>query len=361
MTKGLSTFEVPLPEDVALGECKVYGNYELPDEHIIGATRGGTKLTIERSIREMGYDGSYGPTKGLRRYEKFISKLELQALCLKYQIQDTITDCESDSNWADKDWGDTGGTYAAETSIVAQGDQSIKGTADTLNYGIHEVFSASKNLTVFSNGESSVVADYIGFQYYLTAQDITDLGSAHLRLGFHMDAFGTETNMYIYDIVPGSLSAGWNSFKIAKSAFTEVGTGDWSAVLGVSVKLSDSPNAEVVFYVDEITLIQYNAVLRSSLLPAIRSGMVVTDQTTYYKLLPTLELVDADYYENIAIVGQKLDGKAFVAILKNCLNDGAISLGINEKDEVINATTFSSHFKRSAKTTVPIKLRTYDV
>lgn len=363
MAKGVSNFSVPISEDVVLGEYKLYGNYELPDQHIIGATRGGTKLTIERSIKEMGYDGSYGPTKGLRRYEKFIAKMEIQSLCLKYQIQDTITDMESTSNWESQDWAQTGGTYAAESTIVAQGDQSAKGTVDTMNHGIHEVFSSAMDLTAFSNGEASDTADYIGFQYYLTAQDITDLGSAHLRLGFHMDAEGTETNMYIYDVVAASLTADkWTSFKIAKSAFTEVGTGDWSAVTGVSVKLSSAaPSAEVVFYVDEITLIQYNAALRSALVPAIRGGMTVTDETTYYKFLPNLELLNADYYENVAIVGQKLDGKAFVAILKNCLNDGAVSMAINEKDEFINATTFSSHFKRSAKTTIPLKLRSYDV
>lgn len=362
MSKGLSTFEVPIANDIGLGECKIYGNYELPDQHIIGATRGGVKATIERAIREMPYDGSYGPTKGLRRYDKFISKVELQALCLKYQVQDTITNMESDTTlWTSQDWGQTGGTYAAETSIVLQGDQSAKMTADTMNYGIHEVWAASKDLTAFSNGETSDTSDYIGFSYYLSAQDITDLSSAHIRLGFHMDALGTETNMYIYDVVAASLSAGWNTFKIAKSAFTEVGSGDWSAVLGVSIKLSAAPGAEVVLYADEITMIQYNAALRSSLFPVNRGGMNVTDETTYYKLLPTLEIASADYYENIAIVGQKLDGKAFILILKNCLNDGAISLGVNEKDEVINSTTFSSHFKRSAKTTVPLKIRDYDV
>lgn len=361
MTKGLSSFEVPVANDVGLGECKIYGNYELPDQHIIGATRGGVKATIERSIKEMAYDGSYGPTKGLRRYEKFIAKVELQSLCLKYQIQDSVSDMESDGLWEDKDWGNTGGTYTAETTIVKQGDQSAKCTADTINYGIHEVFAATQDLTAFSNGESSDTADYIGFSIYIASQDITDLNSGNIQLAFHMDNEGTETNYYKYLVAHTALSAGWNTFKILKSAFTQVGTGNWAAVKGVSFKLDTAPSAEVVFYADEITMIQATTALRSSLFPAVRGGMNVTDQTTYYKLLPTLEIASADYYENIAIVGQKLDGKAFILILKNCLNDGAISLGINEKDEVINSTTFAAHFKRSAKTTVPLKIRDYDV
>lgn len=362
MTKGLSTFEVPVANDVGLGECKIYGNYELPDQHIIGATRGGVKATIERTIREMGYDGSYGPTKGLRRYDKFVAKVELQSLCLKYQVQNSISDMESDGSWESQDWGQTGGTYTAETTTVLQGDQSAKCTADTINHGIHEVFSASKDLTAFDNGETSDTSDYIGFSIYIASQDITDLNSGNIEIAFHMDAEGTETNLYKYDVAYSALTADkWNTFKVLKSSFTEVGTGDWSAVTGVSFKLDTAPSAEVIFYVDEITMIQATSTLRSSLFPAFRGGMNVTDETTYYKLLPTLEIASADYYENIAIVGQKLDGKAFILILKNCLNDGAISLGINEKDEVVNTTTFAAHFKRAAKTTVPLKIRDYDV
>lgn len=361
MSKGLSNFEVPLPNDLALGECQVIGDYELPTQRIIGATNGGVKATLERSISEMKFDGAYGPIKGKRRYLKFISKIELQSLCLKYNLHDVISDMESDGTWESQDWGQNGGTYTAETTLKVQGEQSAKCTADTVNYGIHEVFSSSKDLTEFSNGETSGTGDKIGFSIYIATQDITDLNSGNIEIAFHMDAEGTETNLYKYDVAAASLSNGWNHITALKSAFTEVGTGDWSAVTGVSFKLDTAPSAEVIFYADCIYLIQTNSVLRSSLFPVDGGGMGVTDETTYYEYTPDLSINRNDYYNNIAIVGQKQDGKAWILIFYECLNDGAISLAINEKNEVIGPTTFTSHFKKGTKTTIPFKIRDYDV
>lgn len=361
MSKGIGSFTVPTEDEIALGESKVYGNYGLPSQIEIGALRGGLKTSIERDIKEIEFDGAYGPVKGLRRNKIMKCKIAMNNLVLKYMNKKTISDCESDGTWESNDWAGTGGTYAAETTIVNSGLQSAKGTADTAAYGIHEVFASAKDLTVFDNSVVSDTADYIGFAYYLTAQDITDLGSAHLRICFHMDAEGTETNMYQYDVLASALSAGWNTFKVSKSSFSEVGTGDWSAVTGVSVKLSDTPSAEVVFYVDSIDLIE--AQTSGTLVPTKGQGgeFSYTDEGDYRKFVGSLEIADDDYYENIAVVTTKQSGKLFVEILKDCYNDGNINLALQEKDEAVNATEFVGHYEGSSLSVVPLTIRDYDV
>lgn len=360
MAKGLSNFAVPVANDLAYGEQIIYADFELPNQHIIGATAGGVKVDLERSISEMKYDGSYGPTKGLRRYQKFLAKVTIQGLCLKYNLADLISDMESDGLWESQDWGLNGGTYAA-SATYREGEQAAQATVDTVNYGIHEVFAASQDFTEFSNGETSSTADKIGFSIYILTADIANLNSGNIEIAFHMDAEGTETNLYKYDVAASALSNGWNSITALKSAFTEVGTGDWSAVTGVSFKIDTAPSAELSFIVDNIYLIQTNSTLRSSIFPVLKNGMDVTDMTTYYKYTPTLSIQKIDFYENIAIVSQKADGKVFAIILKKMLNDGAISAAINEKEEVISSTQFTAHYTISENTTVPVKIRDYDV
>jgi len=82
-----NSFSPAVPEkanDILLGEGIVYVNYGEASQAIIGATRGGSKVELERVIKEISYDGSYGPTKELRRYERYVVKLVINLLKLNY-------------------------------------------------------------------------------------------------------------------------------------------------------------------------------------------------------------------------------------------------------------------------------------
>lgn len=347
MSKGYIETTKPVANDLVYGEIIAYFNYGLPIQQNVGGITDGLKITLERSIRKIAFDGAYGAVKGLRRYEKFLPKVEINTLGLRYYAYDVISNCENDSNntWESQDWGGNGGTYAADTTYFAKGLQSSKMTADSANYGIHEVFSASKDLTSFNNGDSSSVSDYIGFSIYISTQDLTDLGTADLRVSFHMDAEGTKTNFYSYDIAASSLTADtWNDFKILKSAFTENGTGDWSAVLGVSMELDAAPNDEVVCYIDDICLIQ--AAEGTTIVPQKGWGgeWDYVDQGDYKEYTPSLSIQPNDYLENLTLIGQKHDGKYWKYILKKCLNDNELSMALEEKKEAISNLEFSSHY-----------------
>jgi len=150
----------------------------------------------------------------------------------------------------------------------------------------------------------------------------------------------------------------WNVFKIAKSSFTESGTASWSAVTGVSFKFAGAaPSSSCSFYVDSIDLIENQS--GSSIIGVNGGGFTYTDETTYFKFVPTLEILDADYLENVTLVGQRHDGKKVKMVLKECLNDGKISLGLQEKDEAVNGVEFTGHYTASSPTTIPFDIYEY--
>lgn len=71
-------------KDIMLGEGVVYKNYGEVGEAIIGATKGGSKLSIDKKIKDIKFDGAYGSTKGLRRYERYEAKMSINFLKLNY-------------------------------------------------------------------------------------------------------------------------------------------------------------------------------------------------------------------------------------------------------------------------------------
>ncbi|RQV94546.1 MAG: hypothetical protein EH224_10110 [Calditrichaeota bacterium] len=365
MSIGVVETVAPEQHDIILGDFRAWYNYGLPTAMKIGATNGGCKVDIKRVIDMIKFDSGYGyyldkDGVPLIRVREMTGIVTLEQLYLKYFNIKTISNCESDGAWENNDWSGTGGTYTAETSIKNSGEQSSKLTGNTDGYGIHEVFSSAKDLTLFNNAEVSGTCDKVGFAIYITSAELADLGSAGLRLILHMDSEGTLTNYYYTDIPYSNLVADeWKCFKIEKSAFSEQGTGDWSNVTGISFVLNGTPTAEVECFVDTIDLIQthdYSAPLAIN-----GGGFDLTNEGpgTYRKIKPRLEITDSDYIENITIEGQRHDGTNTLIMIKNCLNDGAISLALQEKSEVVNSTIFTGHYTRNKLIDVPIKIREY--
>jgi hypothetical protein len=356
---------IPVSNDIIMGEFKAYANYGLPTQTLLGATRDGCKVDIERTIKELAFDGGYGPTLDsdgvpLVRYEKLIGMITLNNLYLKYFNKKTISDCESTGAWESGNWAEDGGTYAAETTIINSGDQSAKCSIATTStgHGIKEVFTSNLDLTVFDNSEVSDTADYIGVAVYITTAMLAILGTDSIRLIIHNDADLTETNYYYYDIEATALTADqWTTFKIAKSSFTETGSGDWSTVTGISFEVPDETDDALEFYVDSIDLIQNQS--DSAIIPVNGSGFNYTNETTYKEYTPDLEISDSDYLENVTLIGQRLDGKKTKIILKQVLNDGNISLALESKDEAVHETQFTGHYKYGAGLTFPLEIYEY--
>jgi len=353
---------MPVANDVILGEFKIYGNYGLPSQTLLGATRDNLKVDIERTIREIACNGAYGymlDSDGvpLVRYEKLTGKITVKSLYLKYFNKKIIADMESTDTWESKDWAATGGTYAAETTIVNSGSQSAKcSIASTQTaHGIHAVFASTKDLTAFDNSEVSDTADYIGIAVYITSAMKTILGTDSIQVRFHNDAEGTETNYQYYDIEASALTADvWTTLKIAKSAFTAVSAGAWTGVTGISFQVPDATDDALEFYVDSVDLIQNQS--DSAILPINGSGIGYTQESGYKQYTPNLEILDSDYLDNVAVIGQKADGKKIKIIAKNVLHDNNISLALEEKGEVTDEVQFTGHYKYGQGLVCPISI-----
>ena len=84
MAEGVVTPTVPAKNDILLGEGVIRYNYTSGGGTVLGATRGGSSLKIERTIKEIAYDGAFGPTKGLRRKTIVVPRLIVKNLKLNY-------------------------------------------------------------------------------------------------------------------------------------------------------------------------------------------------------------------------------------------------------------------------------------
>jgi len=65
---------------VFLGAGAIYFNYGEVSETLIGATRGGSTFSVDREIREVGQDGTYGMVKGMRRKSKIQPSMKIKAM-----------------------------------------------------------------------------------------------------------------------------------------------------------------------------------------------------------------------------------------------------------------------------------------
>lgn len=363
---GIQAINTVTPEanDLLISTLKVFANYNTPTQTLLGATRDGCKLLINRGIKGIGFDNAFGYTLDsdgvpLVRYEKLNGELTLNSLYLKYFNSKKISDCESDGNWESGDWSATGGTYAAETTIKNSGLQSAKCSIATTStgHGIKEVFDSSIDLTVFDNAESSDTSDFIGFGVYITTAMLAILGTDSIQIRFHNDADETETNYLYYDIEASALTVDqWTNLKVLKSGFTAVGTGVWSGVTGISFQVPDETDDALEFYVDAISLIQDQS--DSAIVPVNGGLFEYTDEGTYKRYTPSLDLSDENYLENITAIAYKADGKMFKFILNNAFSSSNLSLALEAMDEAVNDVTFEAHYNPNS-IVCPIKIREY--
>lgn len=79
---GLNGLSADTPTRILIDAGAVYAVFIDVDNPgiCIGATRGGSIFTVERTIREIEVDGTIAPTKGLRRRQRVVATIETNAL-----------------------------------------------------------------------------------------------------------------------------------------------------------------------------------------------------------------------------------------------------------------------------------------
>ena len=95
--------------------------------------------------------------------------------------------------------------------------------------------------------------------------------------------------------------------------------------------------------------------LTADLMKSAVIGADGTSQDNEYNLIESKEAIeDGDYWENIAFVGETLDGKNIIVILDNALCTSGLTLEGKNKEESVGKYTFECHADASQSlTTLP--------
>ena len=168
MAQGVFTPATPeKAKDITMGEAVIYKNYGESGEAVLGATAGGTKYEPEIKFVDTKFDGAYGKTKGLKRYETYIPKLKVNYLKLTYSnlfagLPHTVAD-ETDANGSYKkitfDLDYEASDVLTNISVVGQkfnGDECTTIIENAVNTGDLEIAFKTKN-------DVDVEMEYTGF------------------------------------------------------------------------------------------------------------------------------------------------------------------------------------------------------
>ena len=108
--------------------------------------------------------------------------------------------------------------------------------------------------------------------------------------------------------------------------------------------------------VGETAVLEVNMLeLTADLLKSAVIGKDGTSADAEYSVIESKDsIVQGDYWENIAFVGETLDGKNIIVILDNALCTSGLSLEGKNKEEGVGAYTFECHADASTSlTTLP--------
>lgn len=109
--------------------------------------------------------------------------------------------------------------------------------------------------------------------------------------------------------------------------------GAWVAAKGLTVKTGETATLEINFIE-----------LSKEIITAAVNGATGTAEDTNYELIESkADIVEGDYYDNIAFVGRTLEGKNIIAILENALCTSGLELSGASKEGSVATLTFESH------------------
>lgn len=151
-------------------------------------------------------------------------------------------------------------------------------------------------------------------------------GTIHKGLKYAETAWNFEAS------IVGATSGGSKLSIVPEVTKVEV-DGALVPVKGLSVKTGETATMEINFI--ELT----EDIIKASTLG--KAG--TSDDTTYNVIVPKADIVEGDYWENIAFVGKTLDGKNIIAILENALCTSGFEQEGKNKEGAVGKYTFESH------------------
>lgn len=166
------------------------------------------------------------------------------------------------------------------------------------------------------------------------------LGAGTIHKGLQYDS-GQKTWNYKESLV-GATSGG-NTLTITPEFYTVEVDGALVKVKGLDVKQGETASLE-------INLIELTADILKSAVVGKENTSDAPEDYTLIESKPDIE--EGDYWENIAFVGKKLDGKNIIVILDNALCTSGLSLEGQNKESAVPKYTFECYQELTGDVTV---------
>lgn len=168
---------------------------------------------------------------------------------------------------------------------------------------------------------------------------VFDAGTIHKGLKYEDGAWNYEASLV------GATSGG-AKFNVTPEVHKIVLDGSNVAVKGMTQKIGEVATLEINF-----------AELTDDVLLASTLGEKGTsDDTTLEKFVSKVDIVEGDYWENIAIVGRTLENKNCIVILPNALCTSGLTIDEKSKTEGVSTIVFECHADPSNAEKLPYEI-----
>lgn len=401
------------PDRIFVDAGAVYLNYGLPSERLLGATRGGNELNLNREIRDIEVDGVRGSVKGLRR--RTVCRPQITCNLIELSL-DNLLKAIAGANQDPEDFqAAVEGEYVGvgndvDTLFPLDNDNIVRDTEKMFVNGVKKTRSkkynsrfvganaidnkefetgtgdwtkghASDVIEIAIEGKSGNCLKYTGSMDsvvgFLTlpggnGAQLTNLvvGQRYrLQIALTKKAAGTFTPTITVACDDGSKAAiavtvDWVVHVIE---FVASGT-DASITLTGSVV----PTAADILYVDflELERVDGDYVMNWDVGEIIFKDVYTgTDYITAsythatgaavtHDVITGGDIESGDYIDNVALVGN-ISGKgdAVICMVKNALADAGFSIATAPRDEAVPVIIFTGHFDPADPNTEPWEIR----
>ena len=171
-------------------------------------------------------------------------------------------------------------------------------------------------------------------------------GAGTIHKGLKYTA-GTGTGSWNFAESCVGATKGGSSVKIVPEFYTVQPDGSSVAVKDFKRKIGETATME-------INMLELNA----DMLKASVVGQAGTSDDPNYEVIVSKDAINTgDYWENIAFVGETLEGKNIIVILPNALCTSGLSIEGKNGEESVGKFTFECHGDANASlTTLPYKI-----